>query len=175
MKKRKILFTILILFCFLRLYSCDKFIFKAKEKLSLTKSFEEAILSKFKEKSFNGMLIRKGSDDTIRVDNVNEVKKLLNYFNGFKVIKYYERHLPVYDTKYTIRFHNDNTYEDLWIYLDNSESNFIEIYFSLIKISRDEEKKVTKYSPRKKYKTYKIYDDEIDLKYIEKIFNSLDT
>lgn len=150
-------------------------IFNIKESLGITKSLDGEVISKFKEKEFDKVYIKKGSNGLIRVGNINKANTLLKYLKDFKLINNKFKNLPYDNVSYFIEFYNENTKEKLHVDIDK-DNKLIRIRSEFIKSRRDKEKNVITYaSDGYISKEYEIYDDEIDLKYIEKIFNSLDT
>ncbi|WP_069650148.1 hypothetical protein [Caloranaerobacter ferrireducens] len=132
------------------------------------------ILKNCEDKQFDKLIIIKKSGYhkfSVRKDNdIKKIDKIIAYFDNFKLSNCNERIFDNNnDTSYSIRLENSKTYESLTIRILNSE--FLTISLETI-VKEKKKPNLTIYKTIHNYNKYKP-DKNIDLKYIDTIFNSL--
>lgn len=134
------------------------------------------ILENFENKQFDKIIIiiiKTSSDGkfSVRKDNdIKKIDKIIAYFDNFKLSNYNEKIFNNNNDTYSIRLENSKTYENLTIRIVNSEY----LTISLETIVKEKKKpNLTIYKTIHNYNKYKTTDKNIDLEYIDTIFNSL--
>lgn len=133
------------------------------------------ILENFENKQFDKIIIQKTSSDgkfVARKDNdIEKINKIIAYFDDFKLLncnngKIFSNNNDTYD----IWLENSKTYEGLTIRIVSSE--YLTIHIKTL-VKEKEKPNLTIYKTINNYNKYKTINKNIDLKYIDTIFNSL--
>ncbi|MGF7058454.1 hypothetical protein [Brassicibacter mesophilus] len=139
-------------------YTLDSF---AISKLKEQEFHELRIIKKMDRKN----LYRKGYD-------TDKIKEIVEYLNKFE-LKVQDELPPMGEQDaYRIHLKSKSTYEDVAITLWNEKC--ITISPGNIIKEENKERKITRLIQNNTRETFTVVDKEIDLKYIEEIFNSLE-
>ncbi|MTI47933.1 hypothetical protein [Sporosalibacterium faouarense] len=168
MKRKFLIVVILLITAFMVKYINISFTENA--------SFSELVLEKYKEKDFNEILIDKeienGNYDIRKSEENSDIDKIIKHFNDLKLEELRENEISKIDGyKYEIKLHNTKTHEYLNIGINDKKT--IRIIYQLMRKDENKSKNLTVWKHKRYIKYYRIQDDEVNLSYIEKVYQGM--
>lgn len=141
-------------------------------KLYKVYSFEEIILSEYKNKNFNRLKIEKELDndkrELRRCNDINKINDLLSYLKNLELSNRPSTSKNELEHEYFIRLYNDETHENLYIFVDNKNSLGISRVLTVI----EETESFKSLDTKMDHKEYTIVNSNLNMDYIEELYNS---